>query len=140
MDKNVQSFKVVNCPYFPMSSKDETCKKTIGLFVVIYNEEEDVNCVVPQNVIALKITTSKPYTSLYHKFSSKTVLTYEGKQSYFSFNKECYVLGTHFITLPTKDCVVVGELSLKDSAAIARIISDSFNKISKQCVDMMSCK
>lgn len=132
MDKSIKSLKVVFCNYYPMTVRDVESSKVKGIFVVLYSEEDDPNCVVPQNVVALKVTTSRPYSSMYVKVDDTTELISVSESDTFTFRKESYILGNHILTLPIANCVVLGELNTKDSAKVISMVSDLFGKIINQ--------
>lgn len=132
MDKEIKSLKVVTCPYFPISN-DASSTKTSGLFVVIYSEEDDAECIIPQNVIALKITSSRPYIGKHIRVGAQTTLTYNGEESHFKFNRESYILCSHFTVLPINQCIVLGVLDKELSAKIISMVSSFNSDIINQC-------
>ena len=133
----VSALKVVACPYYPMQAGDVKVNKVTGIFVVLYAEQEDENVLIPQNVVALKVTTSRPYTSLFVQVDNNTELTLDGSPSEFVFRKESYILGSHLNTLPSSNCTLLGELSIKDSSKVLSMVSTFHNKVVGQsCISI----
>lgn len=133
----VSALKVVACPYYPMQAGDVKVNKVTGIFVVLYAEQEDENVLIPQNVVALKVTTSRPYTSLFVQVDNNTELTLDGSPSEFVFRKESYILGSHLNTLPYSNCTLLGELSIKDSSKVLSMVSTFHNKVVGQsCISI----
>lgn len=133
--------KVVSCPYYPIQQgKDVESNKVIGIFVVLYTEAKDSQVLVPQNVVALKVTTARPYTKAFVPVNNSTILMYGDKVSDFSFRKESYVLCSHFNVLPLNNCTVLGELSIEDSIKILDKVSEFSSIMIHQCYDNLQFK
>lgn len=129
---DITSLKVVACPYYPMQPGNGIVNKVTGIFVVVYSEFDDNSVIIPQNVLALKVTTSRPYTSMFVAVNDSTSLTLDGKKAEFAFRKESFILGSHLNTLPACNCTVLGELSLEDSSKVLSMLSNCFNKTTEQ--------
>lgn len=133
----VSALKVVACPYYPMQAGDIKVNKVTGIFVVLYTEQEDESVLIPQNVVALKVTTSRPYTSMFVQVDNTTELTLDGEPAEFTFRRESYILGSHLNTLPSSSCTLLGELSIKDSAKVLSMVSTFHNKvIGQSCISI----
>jgi hypothetical protein len=126
---SVSALKVVSCPYYPMQAGNVKVNKVTGIFVVLYAECDDDNVLIPQNVVALKVTTSRPYTSMFVQVDNSTKLTLNGGSSEFTFRKESYILASHLNTLPASNCTVLGELSIQDSTKVLSMVSTFYSKV-----------
>lgn len=136
----VSALKVVACPYYPMQAGDIKVNRVTGIFVVLYAEHDDDSVLIPQNVVALKVTTSRPYTSMFVQVDNSTKLTFNGGPSDFTFRKESYILGSHLNTLPYSNCTLLGELSIKDSSRVLSMISTFQSKVIGQSCSSINHK
>lgn len=129
---DVSALKVISCPYYPMQAGNVKVNKVTGIFVVLYAECDDSGVVIPQNVVALKVTTSRPYTGMFVQVNDTTQLTLNGVKADFSFRRESFILGSHLNTLPVSNCTVLGELSIQDSTKVLSMVSNFYGKVVEQ--------